>query len=1009
MAIQSATAKLYSVSRVDAFALRVLSTDVFELGSAAATSSFTFILYPTKIMRLFPAMTVSVSMTTRGNMSGTYGFEPNPDFNIKLAASTSLNLRTPTRITVDLSKVSFPVSPGQVYTISLTDNFFTEKFNNQMPAPAVTLTTITAPSRPNIYGFSPFNGQSNYDDNTKIVLYADTENVAGALTRGGGFFRLYKNGSLRTSINVLDSKVSISGNKITINLLGFLDAGANYYVLADNGVVSTLDGFPSIAVTSPTQIAFFTRESSDILFPDLVSLEVAAANLLVPQSEILLFGTIPMTATATMTTAAERVRYVSGTTDTIGGLTTQVSALVVADAVPMTATSTISIQGTFILAKGQANLQSRFSMDFFVLMIPTTISASFAITKAEVSVRKPADFRLSAASSLTARGGYVKTGSAAVSATSSFSCSTTAVARATVLYYRGWDTGSVLRLPLYGNVNATVEWGGGRTHRYPENLLNGALVPQNTPGSTAFYYADTYRGMPYLGGGYKQNITYNTPGVKTFTVPSARSITFNGQTGFFGPNDFDGFVIIKGQVDYLGALESEDARGFDGSTGAQEGYAYPYLTEVLAWGDGLKGFRNLGRGNPQSGFQLEYISPNFPASMTELREAFGKRMTWNRTNPVPPLAPTVYSPNEMTYKIYLDNLEWLARPPIKNVVEGMNTSGITTMAGCFKNNYLGFDLVTSTGPAPNYTQIRTAYYVDLSGWNTSNVTSMKEMFQTNNGGLTGYIPKGLQNWNTSLVTDFSYMFNGAQYNFVSTNFSSAIDRTIAISGWNTSSATTMKAMFGGESTPSNLGGGNVPAAGQTNALFGSLSGWNTANVTDMSFMFSKYTAGQTFTQPNPNTLVPTASLGISGWNTSKVTTMKGMFQGYLGWADDLSSWNTGLVTDFSFMFSIPDLVGGGYMNPNVSSWNTSSATNMMSMFMGNSGFNRPMTRSGNIWNTSKVTNMTYMLWSLGNQNELFNQNLSSWCVPLIPSAPAGFDYQRGNTWTLPRPVWGTCP
>jgi surface protein len=718
-----------------------------------------------------------------------------------------------------------------------------------------------------------------------------------------------------------------------------------------------------------------------------------------------------MTATASMTTAGERVRYVSGTTDTVGGLTTQVSALVIADAVPMTATSTISIQGTFILAKGQANIQSRFSMDFFVLMIPTTISASFAITKAEVSVRKPADFRLSAASSLTARGGYVKTGSAAVSATSSFSCSTTAVARATVLYYRGWTTGSTLRLPLYGNVNATVEWGGGRTHRYPVNLLNGAFVPQNTPGSTAYYYSDTYRGMPYLGGGYKQNITYNTPGVKTFTVPSAQSVTQLGQQ-YIGPNDFDGFVIVKGQVDYLGALVSEDARGFDGSTGAQEGFQYPYLTEVLAWGDGIKGFRNLGRGNPSSGFQLEYISPNFPASMTELREAFGKRMTWNRPTNLAPTAPSD-GPTTQAYKIYLDNLEWFNRLPIKNVVENMNTSGITTMAGCFKNNHLGFDLVTSTGPAPNYTQIRTAYYLDLSGWNTSNVTSMKEMFQTTyNPQITtaGYIPKGLGNWNTSLVTDFSYMFNGATYYSVSTNFSSAIDRTIDISGWNTSSATTMKAMFGGEATPSNLGGGNPSAAVATNASFGSLSGWNTANVTDMSFMFANYGIHrQTYTQPNPNTLVPTASLGVSTWNTGNVTTMKGMFIAFGGWADDLSSWNTGKVTDFSFMFSIPDLVSGGYMNPNVSSWNTSSATNMMSMFMGNSGFNRPMTRSGNIWNTSKVTNMTYMLWSLGNQNELFNQNLSSWCVPLIATQPTGFDQGRGNTWTLQRPVWGTCP
>jgi len=38
----------------------------------------------------------------------------------------------------------------------------------------------------------------------------------------------------------------------------------------------------------------------------------------------------------------------------------------------------------------------------------------------------------------------------------------------------------------------------------------------------------------------------------------------------------------------------------------------------------------------------------------------------------------------------------------------------------------------------------------------------------------------------------------------------------------------------------------------------------------------------------------------------------------------------------------------------------------------------------------------------------FNQDLSSWCVSNIPFAPAAFD-RRATAWTLPRPVWGTCP
>ena len=48
--------------------------------------------------------------------------------------------------------------------------------------------------------------------------------------------------------------------------------------------------------------------------------------------------------------------------------------------------------------------------------------------------------------------------------------------------------------------------------------------------------------------------------------------------------------------------------------------------------------------------------------------------------------------------------------------------------------------------------------------------------------------------------------------------------------------------------------------------------------------------------------------------------------------------------------------------------------------------------------------MTYMFQNATS----FNQNLSHWCVTLIPSLPAGFD-TGATSWALLRPVWGTCP
>ena len=70
------------------------------------------------------------------------------------------------------------------------------------------------------------------------------------------------------------------------------------------------------------------------------------------------------------------------------------------------------------------------------------------------------------------------------------------------------------------------------------------------------------------------------------------------------------------------------------------------------------------------------------------------------------------------------------------------------------------------------------------------------------------------------------------------------------------------------------------------------------------------------------------------------------------------------------------------------------------MFSCASSFNQDI--SG--WDTSKGIDMIYMF----EYAESFNQDLSGWCVELIASQPNSFD-TGADSWTLPRPVWGTCP
>jgi surface protein len=73
---------------------------------------------------------------------------------------------------------------------------------------------------------------------------------------------------------------------------------------------------------------------------------------------------------------------------------------------------------------------------------------------------------------------------------------------------------------------------------------------------------------------------------------------------------------------------------------------------------------------------------------------------------------------------------------------------------------------------------------------------------------------------------------------------------------------------------------------------------------------------------------------------------------------------------------------------------------MAYMFMSASSFNQNI--GG--WDVGNVSNMFSMFRSAAQ----INTKLSGWCVSRIGTKPLNFD--RGATaWSLPKPVWGTCP
>ena len=122
--------------------------------------------------------------------------------------------------------------------------------------------------------------------------------------------------------------------------------------------------------------------------------------------------------------------------------------------------------------------------------------------------------------------------------------------------------------------------------------------------------------------------------------------------------------------------------------------------------------------------------------------------------------------------------------------------------------------------------------LDVSGFDTSNVTSMSSMFDQ----CSALTSLDLSGFDTSNVTDMSYMFNQC----------SALT-SLDLTGFDTSKVTNMYAMF-------------TTCCALTSL---DLSGFDTSNVTNMSSMF-KECSGLT-------------SLDLSGFDTSNVTNMNRMF------------------------------------------------------------------------------------------------------------------------------------
>ena len=233
--------------------------------------------------------------------------------------------------------------------------------------------------------------------------------------------------------------------------------------------------------------------------------------------------------------------------------------------------------------------------------------------------------------------------------------------------------------------------------------------------------------------------------------------------------------------------------------------------------------------------------------------------------------------------------------------------------------------------------------LDLSSFDTSSVTSMYYMFYC----CSGLTSLNVSGWNTSNVTDMQFLFSNCRGL-----------TSLDVSGFDTSNVTNMHAML------SNCSG----------LMSLDVSGWNTSNVTKMSYMF--------------NGCSGLTNLDVHGFNTSNVTDMSYMFNGCSGLTSlDVSDWNTSNVTDMGHMFS----GCSGLTNLDVRGVNTSNVTDMSYMFNDCSGLT---SLDVSVLNTSSVTDMSYMF---SNCSSLTSLDVGDFKTSSVTTMRSMFFYCRGLT------------
>jgi len=229
--------------------------------------------------------------------------------------------------------------------------------------------------------------------------------------------------------------------------------------------------------------------------------------------------------------------------------------------------------------------------------------------------------------------------------------------------------------------------------------------------------------------------------------------------------------------------------------------------------------------------------------------------------------------------------------------------------------------------------------LDLSKWNTNNVTDMSYLFY--NCSSLSSLPD-ISKWNTNNATNMSDIFSGC----------SSLSSLPDISNWNTINVINMSYLFSECSSLISLP---------------DISKWNTNNVKDMRYLF--YNCSSLLSLPD-----------ISKWNTSNVTNMIDLFSvcSSLSSLPDISKWNMQNVTEISQFFYKCSLLS---CLPNISKWNTNNFINISGLFYNCSSLLSLPDISK--WRTNNVNNMRFLFYRCSSLSYL--PDISKWSTNNVTS------------------------